>query len=243
MATGKQDWSDNQSLTSYLDSSDLMEVSARVAQTFRFYRGGNVLFYTGFETNDDYVNLHKSVPGVTLQKTNSFALTGQYCLECSVPTINDYGELQKVIPAITSRYMAISGAIDITNLDGLCYVSLTVYDGAQAYIPVLRFKSSNQRIAVQLADTSTPKITDYSTLFVTDDKHWIPFKMWIDLELGEYLKLDVFGVEYDLSGQAMPVAATTVNPCVYVTWRIDANTAGVSAGNLDYLMVTTNDPS
>lgn len=241
MAHGTPDWWGSEPTSTVHLIQDVGELAARLGSEDTHHRGGNVLYIDGFENGlGPYDTLAGGAGSAVLISAES-SRNGAYSCKLTTGAVESaYAWLAKYLvhPAISNVALELSATLDDDAVS--VQIGFSVYDGTNLTIYSVRYVPSTNKWQYQGSGATWHDLATGVDLHA-DDKLFHTFKLVIDLDASEYLKLYYDDQEEDMSGLGGYPAANATAPRIYVWAYLFGGAVAAATIYIDDMIVTQNE--
>lgn len=241
MPHGTADYGADQAVEILYKTFDMAELAVRLGALSVFHRGGNVLWWDGFEASSLHWNQATSGTGAAVALDTARAHFGsQSCKLTTGSTSGKYADISRRFPLAWTQKWGYEVAFSPdANIEELQF-SVITHNGTRRrdFLAIIDIK--NSKIYIYHAAGATEDIIT-SIDFETQAHTWYHFKVIVDLENNTWWRLLFNDQDEDLSSYAdWNVSASTDR---YIQLLLLATTSAAANQSLwlDDVIVTIND--
>ena len=239
---GYPDWGKIKKGVGVSPLADLGELAARLGSINTFDRRGDTVWMDDFEHTLNKWEVVLFGTGAAGAVSNNAARNGEYSAALTTGTGAD-----PTVYLIHHFFVPVPGKVGVefsfSSGSWPSYVNLflDLYDGVYHWSPNFRYNKVNSKLQVQ---DRTAGYVDVATSLVlkADSYHFHTAKLVVDMATGDYVRLLLNGVEYDISAYAMPRISDTSTPEATVAVVPEGNGTNSRIIYVDDVIITQNEP-
>lgn len=243
MAHGTPDWGVTAGAVTTFQLTDLGELAARLGSLDTFDRRGDLVWGDGFEFSLNKWEVTTDGLGAAVALSTARARNGRYsCLLTAGSDSARFAEIQHAHPVPVTSRLGFEGSFSLgSNLTTLDF-TYHIYNGSTLRIWSIRYDDANDRL--QYFNSAGVAVTIASALNLPiQQTNFHTLKLVVDYSTGEYVRLLLNNVTYDLSG----IAGRSLASAVAAHQRVFVDLVGIVAQNntvyVDDVILTQNEPA
>lgn len=242
MARDLPDWHALTAQSRVHEVTDLGELAVRLGSIVSFDRRGDVMWLDNFE--DGLLRWYATTPGdstAELSTDVARSCISSAKLQAATGTAS-YSQLLAAIPnPLTLERVGFEYSFSLHGAVGKVRLAFAVYTGTHIISGAITWDDANERLEYMDSTGAEVTLQDAVKMYAWN----ILFNSWklvMDADAFEYVRLLLNGVEYDMSGIAARVTESVLDPHMRVTIQVDGRTAGTSTIYADDSIITQNEP-
>ena len=242
MAHGKPDWNRTNAPVTTYRVDDPGEAAVRLGSIVSHDRRGDVVALDDFEAATLHWGTDLQGAGAAAALDTGHARSGEQCVQLTGGSDgNEFAMIERFYPFPVDGKLGMEISwVPAANIDGF-RIRIFVYKGAPgATFYVITWDDAAQTI-VGLGDSGDFTIAT-SVDFDSEEFMWHTWKLVIDTDAEEYVRLITNNVEYDLSGNKPPTSALTKGPFFNPQIRVNSRTGQNDICRVDDFILTQNEP-
>lgn len=220
--------------------SDMGELAVRLESIVSFDRRGDVVWTESFEYGITNWFITKS-DGETITRTTDEALSGSYSVElqCQANPTTSVGIVRRAPLPVNSRMGVEVAFLPDANARDF-RVDMVLYDGTNLYLGYTYIEMSSGIIYYRNSSGNWAQLATGVTLR-QDGYCWHHYKLVVDLEEAEYVRLIMDNTTYSMAGLGLQYTANTSAPTLELTIK-QINNNQASVVYVDDVILTQNEP-
>ena len=241
MAHTLEDYSTKYKLAKVFSNVDDAELAARTSQYTSVDRRGNVVWYDDFESAAAIKWFVTNTGGGTATLSTTRAYHGNQSMKISTGAVlGDDVTMEKTFSLPLSRRIGAEALFNILTVNALIELRIMGYSGTRLYFSQFRYDQSLLSLQYLNSAGAWVDLTIYDGVSLTQEQ-WIPMKLVVDWDTGEYVRVIFGGTEYSLSGEKMFSAPSATKRRIRTYIYVQTDGAVVSDVYVDNFILTQNE--